>query len=399
MADHDSLLPSTATPWETAISLVGAERRPLPSDLIKSVWNADNCPAHLLDILANELSVDIWDDAWDEKRKRAWIKRSIPLHKIKGTLACIKEYLAQAGGEVIRVTRPPEGFVLADSQTPAEYEAWVKTLPQVRIYRERVTSEVGPFISTDVGAFNLDALDNLPDPVETGRKAVLWRDGTETAVGVDDSGGLSSLTVALRIPLRSFAALGFDEGCLAALEDLAPIYRMGVSYDQTLALNPVSPGVRLKIVSAETVSEVLSAIGCFGDRGVLDDDYFADDLISEVYYRIPIIEPGDAKATYLADVFGVLDLSRFGKQAHRAELAIVVPGDWCEASMALDWSPFGTAVWENDVSRLDRAFDAVSGAKRMSDQIVAYTNNYRPLIAGASLYAGEDYRAGNYTRS
>lgn len=399
MTDPVSLLPQSATHWETALSLTNAARRPLPAELVKTVWNADTCPAHILDILANELSIDVWNSAWDEQRKRRWIKRAIPLHRIKGTLAAIREYLEQAGGEIVRVIRPPEGFVLADSQTPEDYERWVRTLPQVRIYQDRVSSTLGPFLACEIGAFDLDALDDPPDPLETGRKAVFWRNGVETPVGVDDSGGMASLTVALRIPLKAFGALGFDEGCLAGPDDLAPIYRMGVSFDQTLALNPVSPGVRMQIVSAETVSETLIAIGAFGDLGVLDVDYFADELVSLVYYRIPIIEPGDAQSSKLGDVFGALDVSRFGIAPHRAELAVYVPGEWCEAAMALDVSPFGTAVWDNDTSRLDVAFDAISSAKRFSDEVVAFTNNYRPLVAGSPLYAGEKYHAGNWTRS
>lgn len=399
MSDAVSLLPQSATEWETALSETNAHRRPLPSDLVKAVWNADTCPAHILDILANELSIDVWDAQWDEQRKRAWIKRAIPLHKIKGTLACIREYLAQAGGEIVRVVRPPEGFVLAEKQSPEDYEAWVRGLPQVRIYQDRVTSTVGPFLAIDIGALELDALDDMPDPIETGRKAVLWRNGVEEPIGVDDSGGLSALTVALRQPLRAFGAFDFDEGCLASADDLAPIYRMGVSFDGSRALNPVSPGVRLQIVSAETVSEVLPAVGAYGDLGAFDLDYFADDLVSQVYYRIPIVEPGDALTAKIGDVFGALDVSRYGIAPHRAELAIAVPGVWSEPFMALDLSPFGTALSENDTSRLDRAFDAISSAKRMSDQIVAFTNNYRPLVAGSPLYAGEDYRAGAWTRS
>jgi len=399
MTEPVSLLPASATPWELAQSLTNAARRPLPTELVKTVWNAETCPAHLLDILANELSVDVWDAAWDEQKKRRWIRRAIPLHKIKGTLACIREYLAQTDGEIIRVTRPPEGFVLADAQTPEDYERWVRTLPQVRIFQDRVTSTAGPFLALEITALDLEALDELPDPVETGRKAVFWRDGVETPIGVDDSAGLDSLTVALRVPLRAFGALGFDEGCLSGPDDLAPIYRMGVSYDQTRALNPVSPGVRLQIVAAETVSEVLPAVGAYGDLGLLDADYFADELVSQIYYRIPIIEPGDARAANLGDVFGALDVSRFSIEPHRAELAIFVPGTFCDAAMALDWSPFGTAVWDNDTSRLDRSFAAISSAKRLSDEVVAYTNNYRPLVAGAPLYAGEEYAAGQWTRS
>jgi phage tail P2-like protein len=398
VAEPVSLLPRNATPWETAISLTSAERHPIPAELVKTVWNADTCPAHILDILANELSVDLWDTSWDDQRKRNWIKRSIPLHKIKGTLACISEYLAQAGGEIVRVTRPPEGFVLADTEAPAEREAWVRSLPQIRIYQDRVYGVTGDLV-LDVDGVGTRALASLLDPELTGHKCVLVDGGVETTVGIDTTNGMSNVIVSLPTPLNALGALGFDEGCLASSDDLAPVYALAISDGSTPTREPVRPAARLQIVTPDYTSELMTAVGAFGDMGAFDADYFADELVSRVYYRIPIVKPSAATKASIGAVFGALDVSRFSMAPHTAELAVDIPGVWCEASMAFDLSPFDTAAWDNDVSRLDAAFDAICCAKRMSDKITANTNNYRALVAGTPLYAGEPYRAGDWIRS
>jgi len=399
MSEPVSLLPANATAWEMALSLTSAERRPLPAWLIKTVWSAEDCPERLLDILANTLSVDVWDRAWDEKRKRAWLKRAVPLHKAKGTLSALREYLSQLGGEIIRVTRPPEGFVLADSQTPAEYAAWVRSLPQLRIYQDRVRGLCGPFLALALDALDIAALGIAPDRTQTGRKAVLREAGVETPVGVDDSAGLGRLVVSLREAVGAFGALDAAIGCLAASDDLAPIYLIGVEDGAEASGQPARPGLRLQSLTPSYASDLVEADGVLGDRSPLDLDYFADDLVAHVHYRLPIVRPADAVRASVGDIFGVLDLTRFSIEARTAELATVIPGVFSDISLALDVSSFGAAVWDNDVSRLDAAFDALCAAKRGTDRIVANTNNYRPLVAGSPLYAGEDYRAGAWTRS
>jgi hypothetical protein len=129
-----SLLPPNRTPWETALSLTSAERRPLPTHLVSSVWSPDTCPAHLLGYLANQLSLDVWDETWPETTKREACRKALELHRLKTTLAGIKAHVALAGSTVKRAIRPPASGFLYASMTDAQRKAWLDSLPQVRIY-------------------------------------------------------------------------------------------------------------------------------------------------------------------------------------------------------------------------------------------------------------------------
>jgi phage tail P2-like protein len=74
-----------ARPYERA--LIGFIDRQLniPAEQIRTVWNADTCPATHLPWLAWTFGVDEWDPDWDEATKRAVIKASPDVHRHKGT--------------------------------------------------------------------------------------------------------------------------------------------------------------------------------------------------------------------------------------------------------------------------------------------------------------------------
>lgn len=64
---------------------------------IDALWDAWRCPAKFLPHLAYALSVDFWDDAWDEITKRKTIAASPAYHRRKGTRLAIEEALATLG--------------------------------------------------------------------------------------------------------------------------------------------------------------------------------------------------------------------------------------------------------------------------------------------------------------
>ena len=82
MADH--LLPPNATAEEKAIASALSRLSAVPVP-IRDLWNPDTCPADLLPWLAWALSVDVWDAAWPEAKKRNVIKAAIEVHRYKGT--------------------------------------------------------------------------------------------------------------------------------------------------------------------------------------------------------------------------------------------------------------------------------------------------------------------------
>lgn len=89
----DSLLPPNATPLERALEAATRRIDAIPAPL-RDLWNPATIPAPLLPWLAWGLSVDVWDAAWTEARKRAVVAASIAVHRRKGTAAAVRVALA-----------------------------------------------------------------------------------------------------------------------------------------------------------------------------------------------------------------------------------------------------------------------------------------------------------------
>lgn len=102
MALVNSLLPHNATPQEVALELttarVGAVDVP-----IRDLWNPDTCPTAHLPWLAWALSVDSWEAAWPEEVKRQALRRSVAVHRRKGTPAAVREALEAVGYRDARI--------------------------------------------------------------------------------------------------------------------------------------------------------------------------------------------------------------------------------------------------------------------------------------------------------
>lgn len=70
----------------------------LPVEMItKDPWKV---PVELLDLLAWEHSVDVWDSSWDESIKRGVIAVSAEVHRFKGTPYAVKKAMEVFGVEV-----------------------------------------------------------------------------------------------------------------------------------------------------------------------------------------------------------------------------------------------------------------------------------------------------------
>ncbi|ORC47102.1 phage tail protein I [Burkholderia sp. A27] len=96
---RDALLPANQTPLETALAIVMAPR--VDPEILRTLWDADRCPAGWLPWLAWALAVDGWELAESEDAKRALIKGSLALHRRKGTPWAVREVIRRLGfGEV-----------------------------------------------------------------------------------------------------------------------------------------------------------------------------------------------------------------------------------------------------------------------------------------------------------
>lgn len=89
-----SLLPLNSTQLERAMEATFFEKTIIP---LRTLYNADTCPVHLLPHLAWAWSVDRWDYRWTEATKRAAIKASYYIHKHKGTIGALRRVVEPLG--------------------------------------------------------------------------------------------------------------------------------------------------------------------------------------------------------------------------------------------------------------------------------------------------------------
>lgn len=88
----DTLLPATATPLAKALDILEERLFDLPVHFVsKDPWTVD---VSLLDHLAWEYSVDVWDMQWPDDIKRRIIAISSEVHRYKGTPYAVKAALA-----------------------------------------------------------------------------------------------------------------------------------------------------------------------------------------------------------------------------------------------------------------------------------------------------------------
>ncbi|KAA8693659.1 Tail protein I [Pseudomonas caricapapayae] len=89
-----SLLPLNSSPLERAIEVATDEVTKIP---LRTLYNPQTCPAHLLYHLAWAWSVDRWDEGWSEPVKRAAIAASFFIHERKGTIGAIRRVVEPLG--------------------------------------------------------------------------------------------------------------------------------------------------------------------------------------------------------------------------------------------------------------------------------------------------------------
>ncbi|MFV1530519.1 MULTISPECIES: phage tail protein I [unclassified Phaeobacter] len=99
MSDIQSLQPERTSLLMRALEIVLAESKVGFGDIIRALGDPDTYPEHLLHWPAWERSVEVWDHNWPADVKRAVIKRSIAVHRWKGTRWAVEEALAAIGFE------------------------------------------------------------------------------------------------------------------------------------------------------------------------------------------------------------------------------------------------------------------------------------------------------------
>lgn len=132
-ADFQTLLPENASLAMRAVEQTSGERWDLDVDIIRRFKDPWACPVHLLNFLAYERSVDVWNENWPEWKKRAVIAAAPHDHRLKGTEEGIRRYIRHAGGKLLKTITPPQGFFLGVDLTKEQWDGWISQMPRLRI--------------------------------------------------------------------------------------------------------------------------------------------------------------------------------------------------------------------------------------------------------------------------
>ena len=186
---RDVLLPPNRTAFETAADLTGARIDGLPVDLPKLVRPYEISAQHL-PWLAWALSVDLWDAAWPEDKRRLLTARALAMHARKGTAASIAEHIRIMGAEPRRFIVPPAKTFMVPSFTPEERAAYLARFAQLRIYPfvGRGTWRFAHFTSMAFGRdkayLNASMVEDVGAWSRFVRTAKLWDRGVERTLTI-----------------------------------------------------------------------------------------------------------------------------------------------------------------------------------------------------------------------
>ncbi len=399
-----SILPSNAGAFEKAVSAVSSSRRQLSSDLIRAVKNPDQCSLDLLPILAAEYSVDIWDEAWDEQKKRSVVRDAVRHHRLKGTLAGISAYAGLVNAEVVSAIRPPSKFYATASDTLEQRIAWMASLPVVKIYRnvgkepERLSifagSGVRPLFTT--GRFATASLADL----RSRKRVLLIRDGVETEIGIGYDHEGTRMVLFLHAAGKRIVAGSTSRRYAvpsSATQYVAKISSDRDAYDPAYA-NPLRPAGTGGGIFPSFSSDP-KTIGKVWIAGTIARERYAgvSDAAFRSFERIPLAD--DLAPSEPGRAISFASHTRLGISAHTAELKVLIPGKTKRHAMIATTAFAGQFAVLADKSRLGDAFKAITAAKRLSDKVMIDTEVYRPVLAGQTLLAGQPIFAGQMTRS
>ena len=387
MPEYSSLVPDP-TKWERAVEQTSGERwLAVDPDIVRRSKDPWACPEHLLNFLAFERSVDIWDEAWDVPKKRAVIASAPADHRIKTTQAGIERYLEIAGAKLLQAVTAPEGFFASPDLTRQEWDAYIALHPKVRI---TLAEGAGIWLAPE-GVFadhafaDVDFVSIDDGPVLRGRRAYLVKDGVETPLQlatVVTSDTVATTTIIERVTVPGHgAAYAFDGEFFAddsfadAWDDPPRSYtyaldRQYVHSESRLELTAVPAGYLPR--DTRFVRESLTgAGGPYMFAGDFCEEGFAGDndgglLLADV---IHLLDP----AVSIPHTSGMsfADHNRVGFPAGHAELLV----DWQETHIdqtyiVSDHSFAGEDhAAGDDTARRDFLLDAIVSSKKLSDRI------------------------------
>lgn len=401
-----TLLPSNSTPFELVEERVSAERwQDLDIDVIRRARDPWACPEHLLNFLAFERSVDLWNPNWPTEKKREVIAKASRLHHLKGTERGLREAIAIAGGELIKLVVPPAKTFLSPNTTPEQRAKFLSRYPQLRIYAQRSRGKAKGIFPGSRRGF---AERHFPLASEAFFRALprafIWDYGVETELTVLQRRYTSeTATTEERIDLRQRSkrrknhyAIPYGDRVFSltstAAKRIFSIHtrtELEVPGEDRLARRVVTPSLDPINVVADTVREKGVRKTAFAGRGFPGTSKFfgftqTSRAKERVYRRTYLFDP--SRSLQAKGAFTFFGKARLGMPAHNAEATVRLR--YKQHRLSLDRFCRGYLM-HREKTELDLLKQAIRSHKRLSDRILLTTKTIAPVTAGINRRAGE----------
>jgi hypothetical protein len=362
---------------------------------IRELWNPWTCPENLLPYLAWALSVDLWDPQWPITKRRSVIANAIKHHRLKGTLAGIETYLGLVDSQMVKATLPPATLFSGPSLSKEQREAWLKKLPQVRVWRQYERSIAGKRIFSGGRRYNsfLEGKVAQPnDAITRLRRRARWVvNGTETDSRVENFESYFRVFLKTILPYSIFCNTPLH------MKKKFPIPSTAASRVVTIEPISLSPwrttvGPQLEPVSSEP--ELVTEPGVEGHavyscRPISRRRYYVPSMAKfRLFERYAVNDGSAVKKRPSIQFMGV---GRYGIQPHSAELKVKMRTKWkpWKARLGEPFVPRTRFFTPHDGTLMAKNRQAIIAAKRLSDKIVLDTNTKPGFVAGLPYFAGD----------
>ena len=387
------------------------------AELIIDTWDPYATFHRNLPFLAWAYDTNLWETGWSEETQREWVSRQHEFKSIRGTIAAIemaldfvgRDFVGYGGYLLKQYMTPPQGFFFSQGLTVEEHNAWIRLMPELRIYLGSEQGHAGADFFWDDGFFPEDGV----PPVDVwaydngwelyGRKAILRQEGQETInLKVIQRKRITENYETVdweEITTQGVSETGFFWGHDFWAGDQAPpafwdseeiepqLYnvRLDRSFDRLsteLHLSSIVPSQTPINVTYERTSDI-GTIGpwFFWDHGFWNVDFFhQDEAALMLADRLFLLDESISVPMSVGTSYW--DIDRWGFPKHTMELLIDLQTFAEEESYweaDLFWDDF---FWkETNLEHVDRACRAVVAAKSLRDKALCQFDPWRPLRA------------------
>lgn len=409
MTDGHRLLYRSATGLEKAGADVDGERiTGINAELIIDTWNPYRTFLRNLPFLAWAWDVDLWEDGWSEETQREWTARQWEFKTARGTVGAMRMALDFAGRDFVGIggylikqaMTPPQSLYFAPGLSVEEHNAWLRLMPELRIYlgSEFGEAEADQFYDDCFYDVDFTAYDNGWELY--GRKAILRQSGkSDLNLKVIQRSRITATYRAVdweQISTRGSSAGGlffdddfFDDPYYFDSEENTPeLYSVTLdrSFDKfstELHLSSIRPSNEPINVTYERDSDIgdQAAWLHFGANGSFwgVDFLKRDDAALMLADRLWLYDPDIATPMSVGHSYWGLD--RWSFPAYHVELLIdMQTKEAGEAWWNVDhfWGD-DTFYASTELEHIDRACRAVVAAKSLRDRALVQFDPWRPI--------------------